>query len=228
LLQIVALVGTLLVGVVAVSLIVSQTPWFKDWLRRYIVRESQQFIEGDLRIGRLGGQPVLRRAAGRRGARHVWRARGAVDGVEVDYSIFELISRGIVISEITLQRPVIVRMVRDEDGWNLGRLVKAQEREADREGPGRSIALDSIEITDGRVTIDDGQPPTLPAAPSGWTARSPRPSTTSPSTTPSRSITSASARRRRTSRSRHCRARSRSAMTTCISTRSPSASRHSR
>src|SRR5688500_3494175 len=55
LLQAVAIVGTLLVGIVAMSLIVSQTPWFRDWLRRYVVRESKQYLNGDLTIGRLGG-----------------------------------------------------------------------------------------------------------------------------------------------------------------------------
>ena len=55
LLQAVAIVGTLLVGIVATALIVSQTPWFRDWLRRYVVRESKQYLNGDLTIGRLGG-----------------------------------------------------------------------------------------------------------------------------------------------------------------------------
>jgi autotransporter translocation and assembly factor TamB len=157
LLQVVAFVGTLLVGVVAVSLIVSQTPWFKDWLRRYIVRESAQVLEGDLSIGRLGGNlffgvrldDVALDVAGERLV--------AVRAIEVDYSVFDFISRGIVIQEIALREPV-VRAARDADGWNLGRLVKREEREADREGPGRSIALESVEITDGRVTIDDRAP----------------------------------------------------------------------
>src|SRR5690606_11254520 len=55
LLKIVALAGTLIVGIAAVALIVSQTPWFKDWLRRYIVRESKQYLNGELTIGQLGG-----------------------------------------------------------------------------------------------------------------------------------------------------------------------------
>src|SRR5918993_672012 len=55
LLQVIAVVGTLFVGIVAVALIVSQTPWFKDWLRRYIVRESKQYLNGQLSIGSLGG-----------------------------------------------------------------------------------------------------------------------------------------------------------------------------
>ena len=55
LLRVVAFVGTLLVGIVALALIVSQTPWFRDWLRRYIVRESKQYLNGELAIGRMGG-----------------------------------------------------------------------------------------------------------------------------------------------------------------------------
>jgi hypothetical protein len=55
-------------------------------------------------------------------------------------------------------RAPVVRAERDADGWNLGRLVKAQEREADREGPGRSITLESIDVRDGLVTIADRAP----------------------------------------------------------------------
>ena len=54
-LQVVALVGTLLVGIVAFALIVSQTPWFRDWLRKVAIKESKQFLNGDLSIGRLEG-----------------------------------------------------------------------------------------------------------------------------------------------------------------------------
>jgi hypothetical protein len=156
-LQIGALVGTLLVGVVALALIVSQTPWFKDWLRRYIVRESAQFLEGDLHVGRLGGNLFygIRLddvAVDVSGERMV-----AVEAIEVEYNVFDFISSGIIINEIRLRQPV-VRAERDADGWNLGRLVKRQEREADREGPGRPITLESIDVRDGLVTIVDRAP----------------------------------------------------------------------
>ena len=39
-LQVVALVGTIIVGIIALALIASQTPWFKDWLRRFAVRDE--------------------------------------------------------------------------------------------------------------------------------------------------------------------------------------------
>lgn len=154
-LQIVAFVGTLLVGVLAVALIVSQTPWFRDWLRRYIVRESKQYLNGELSIGRLGGNlffgvQLSDVAVDLSGERVV-----AVKDVELDYSVFRLISSGVVLDQITLNQPNVV-LERDGNGWNLGDLVKEQRQEAEREGPGTPISLQSIEVTDGSVTIQDG------------------------------------------------------------------------
>jgi autotransporter translocation and assembly factor TamB len=153
-LQVVALVGTLMVGIVAIALIVSQTPWFRDWIRRYIVRESKQYLNGELSIGHIGGNllfgvNVSDIAVDVSGERVV-----AAKNVQVDYSIFELISKGIVLNEIKLVEPV-VRLERDGNGWNLGRLVKKQEKEAEREGPRAPISLQSIEIADASVIIDD-------------------------------------------------------------------------
>src|SRR5687767_4801019 len=96
LLQVVAIVGTLIVGIVAVSLIVSQTPWFKDWLRRYIVRESKMYLNGDLAIGKLGGNlffgvnlsDVSLDVSGQRVV--------AVKDLEIDYSVLDFISKGVV------------------------------------------------------------------------------------------------------------------------------------
>lgn len=153
-LQVVALVGTLLVGVVAIALIVSQTPWFREWLRRYVVRESKQYLNGELTIGRIGGNllfglDVSDVAVDVSGERVV-----AVKALELDYSVFDFIAKGIVLDEIKLNAPVL-RVERDRNGWNLGRLVKEQAEEADRKGPGRPISLPSIEIWDASVYIDD-------------------------------------------------------------------------
>ncbi len=72
----------------------------------------------------------------------------------VDYSVLQLISKGIVVDHITLTAPD-VRLARDASGWNIGRLIKPRAREADREGPARSVSLPSIAIVDGAVSIDD-------------------------------------------------------------------------
>ena len=103
----------------------SQTPWFRDWLRRYIVRESKQYLNGELTIGGLGGNllfgvDLANVAVDVSGERVV-----AVKAVEVDYSVFTLVSQGIIVDRIKMDQPAI-RLERDANGWNLARLVKPQ------------------------------------------------------------------------------------------------------
>jgi autotransporter translocation and assembly factor TamB len=153
-LHIAAWIGTLFVALVALAFIASQTPWFRDWARRAIVREAKQYLDGELTIGRLGGNlffgvSLADVAVDVSGDRVV-----AVKGLTVDYSIFDLLSKGISIERVAVTGPS-VHAVRDQQGWNLGRLVKKQRREAEREGPGRPVSLPSISITGGSATIDD-------------------------------------------------------------------------
>ena len=156
-LQVVTFVGTLMIGVLAIALIVSQTPWFRDWLRRYIVRESKQYLNGELSIGHLDGNLLFGAdlsnvAVDVSGERIV-----AVKGIELDYSVFSLISKGLAVDEIKFDQPTVA-LEHDENGWNLARLVKRQEQEADRQGPMRPVSLPSIEVSDASVSIKDGNP----------------------------------------------------------------------
>ena len=154
-LQVVAFAGTLTVGVIALALIMSQTPWFRDWLRRYIVRESKQYLNGQLTIGRLGGNllfgaDLTNVAIDVSGDRVL-----SVKGLELDYSVFQIARSGLTLRAIKLDQPsLLVR--RDANGWNLANLVKKQRQEADRQGPGRSISLPSIQISDARIVLRDG------------------------------------------------------------------------
>ena len=54
-LQVVAFICTLIIGVTSMALIVSQTTWFKEWLRGFIVRQADDYVNGRLSIGRLDG-----------------------------------------------------------------------------------------------------------------------------------------------------------------------------
>ena len=49
------IVLTLVVGATAAAIIVSQTAWFKNWLRGYIVAAKRPVPERQLTIERLGG-----------------------------------------------------------------------------------------------------------------------------------------------------------------------------
>ncbi len=155
LLQVVAIVGTLMVGILAVALIVSQTPWFRNWLRKYIVRESKQYLNGDLTIGSIGGNLLFGVDLGNVAVDLSGERIIAVKSLEMDYSIFELISKGMVLDDIKLSEPV-VRLERDADGrWNVLQVVKKERQEADRKGPMRPLSLQSIEVADATVTIRD-------------------------------------------------------------------------
>src|SRR5512132_2989920 len=106
-LQVVTFVGTLLIGVLAVSLIVSQTPWFRDWLRRYIVRESKQYLNGQLAIGALDGNLLFGVDLSDVSVDISGKRVVAVKGLELNYSLFEIVSKGVVLDKITLDQPVL-------------------------------------------------------------------------------------------------------------------------
>ncbi len=144
------------------ALVATQTPWFKDWLRRYIVREAAQYLNGQLAIGRLSGNLFT--------GLELQDVRLKLDGVDVvivkdvglDYNALELVTKGLVIDDIRINQPRVA-LTRDERGWNLGRFVKEQAQEADREGPARPVQIASFGISDGTITIDDRVPATAPA-----------------------------------------------------------------
>jgi len=46
------------VGLLVVAVLTTQTVWFKDWLRRYVIREADGFLNAKLAIERLDGNPL--------------------------------------------------------------------------------------------------------------------------------------------------------------------------
>src|SRR5436190_17479547 len=152
LLHVLVIVLTLVIGATAAAIIVAQTAWFKNMLRAYIVREANQYLNGQLSIGRLGGNlffgvELEDIAVSMDGSQVV-----AVKDLGLDYNVFELISRGLSVDNIRLDKPVIY-LRREGDTWSLSRLVKKQETEADRSGPAKPISIDDIGISDGQLIV---------------------------------------------------------------------------
>src|SRR6266704_1511659 len=87
------IVLTLLVGATAAAVIVSQTAWFKNWLRGYIVREAHQYLNGTLSIERLGGNLFFGVEMENVGVSMDGQQVVAVKDLGLDYSLFELISK---------------------------------------------------------------------------------------------------------------------------------------
>src|SRR4029077_17966288 len=138
-----ALVITLMlvVGAGAAALVATQTAWFRDWLRGYIVKQANQNLNGRLSIGRLGGnlfygielQNVALTLDGREAVR--------IRNVGVKYNALQMITRGISVAQLRVDQPV-VHLWRSADARPITRVVKKERREADRSGPGRPIAFE--------------------------------------------------------------------------------------
>ncbi len=147
------IVLTLVVGATSAAVIVSQTAWFRNWLRGYIVREAQLYLNGTLSIERLGGNLFFGVEMENIGLSMDGSEVVAVKDLGLDYNVFELIAKGLSIDSIRLNHPVIY-LRRDGDTWSLSRLVKKQEREADRSGPASPLSIDAIGISDGSVIFN--------------------------------------------------------------------------
>src|SRR3954467_15069453 len=144
---------TLIVGATAAAVIVSQTAWFKNWLRGYIVRQANTYLNGTLSIERLGGNLFFGVELQNIGVSMDGSQVVAVKDLGLNYNVFQLLTKGLSLDSIRVDHPVIY-LRREGDTWSLSRLVKKQETEADRSGPTRPMAIDAIELNDGSVLID--------------------------------------------------------------------------
>ena len=48
--RVLAFVCALIVGGAAMAVIVTQTAWFKEWMRGFIVRQASNYLNGELSI----------------------------------------------------------------------------------------------------------------------------------------------------------------------------------
>ena len=164
-LQVVALLCTLVIGAASLTLIVSQTAWFKDWLRGFIVRQADDYLNGRVTIGRLGGNLFFGVELEDLDVTLDGQSVVSVKDIGLNYSVFDFLGGGVMLDSIRLNRPV-VHLAKDAQGWNLGRLLKRERKEADREGPGRPIAIGEIGITDGSVFLEGAPGPSSVELPS--------------------------------------------------------------
>ena len=96
------LVMTLVIGAAAAAIIVSQTAWFKNWLRGYIVAQANRYLNGTLTIERLGGNLFFGVEMENIGVSMDGSQVVAVKDLGLDYNVFELITRGLSVDNIRL------------------------------------------------------------------------------------------------------------------------------
>ena len=151
---IVGLVVVLLILIVAGVLAV-ETGWAKNQIRGLIVRQANNYLTATLDIGRLEGTLFGNIHLGDVNVKRDGASLIHVDDIVVQYSIRELVQKGVVIRSVRLVRPVIAGGKQPDGRWDLGALVKRTAREQERTGPARPIDVQSIEIIDGRILLRD-------------------------------------------------------------------------
>jgi autotransporter translocation and assembly factor TamB len=147
------IVLTLIVGAAAAAVIVSQTAWFKNWIRAYVVREANLYLNGTLSIERLSGNLLFGLEMENIGVSMDGRQVVSVKDMGLDYNIWDFVTKGLSVDNIRLDKPVIY-LSRDGDAWTLSRLIKKEVWEADRSGPGRPVSIESVGVSDGSFVID--------------------------------------------------------------------------
>jgi hypothetical protein len=126
----IAVVSLLIVLGAAVA--VTQTSWFKNWLRQRAVSQAARYLNGELTIQRLSGNIFTGLALEgvallQKGRRPLRTADGRIQPVHHDF-------HGVILDSMTLDNPTIL-LLRDDAGWNFNRFVKTRENTGGRGAP---------------------------------------------------------------------------------------------
>jgi autotransporter translocation and assembly factor TamB len=152
----------ILIGLVAAILILAglalavvETGWAKGLIRDLIVRQANNYLTATLSIGRFEGSLLRGIQIGDLNVARGNETLIHVDEIALSYNLRELFQRGVVIERVRLTRPVVVIARVPGGGWDIASLVKRDAHQGERTGPARPIQVQSIEITDGHVTLRD-------------------------------------------------------------------------
>src|SRR5262245_65786887 len=117
-LRILSFVAAMFVGFLVLALAATQTGWFRDWLRRYVIREADSYLNGHLTIRRIDGNLFTGiQIEGVEVTQDRVTVFAAKD-VGIKYNLIELLSTGAVIDEIRINEPTL-RLEKTPSGWNV-------------------------------------------------------------------------------------------------------------
>jgi autotransporter translocation and assembly factor TamB len=153
LLHVLLVVFVLFVGAAAAAAIVSQTAWFKNRVRMYVVAQASQYLNGTISVNRLGGN--LFSGLELEGVSIALNGQPVVSArnIGLRYNLYQVITKDLTIDELRIDEPV-VHVEQDDEGWTIAQLIKKQENEADRKGPLSPIKIDEIGISNGSILMD--------------------------------------------------------------------------
>ena len=126
-----------LVILLGAGVAVTQTSWFKNWLRQKAVSQAAQYLNGELTITGLTGNLFTGIALEGVALHHEGQTAIAMDRLAVDYNVMTMVSDGLVLDSLKLENPTI-RLRRDDAGWNFNRFVRTRRNTASSAGAWRT------------------------------------------------------------------------------------------
>jgi len=150
--QVVAFLATLIVGATAMAVIITQTTWFKEWLRGFIIKQADDYVNGRLTIGRIDGNLFFGVEAEDIDITQNGQPVISLKDVGIDYSFLTFLGGNVVLDHIRLNEPTI-HLQKTATGWNLTELIKAQTPTA--KSNRRPIDIGEIGISGGTLYVDD-------------------------------------------------------------------------
>jgi hypothetical protein len=160
-------VGSLLLVLMIVLLVLTQTDWGREHVRRVVVARLDQALDGQVEVGRLEGNLLRRwRLVEVSIADPEGRPFVTADTIATRFSIRGLLGRRIVLRDLRLVEAEVVLNQPPGERWNYVRILPEPEPDPDRLGWGDWIRLERVTILDSRLTIrSEWRPdPTLPPA----------------------------------------------------------------
>src|SRR6185295_17027706 len=139
-----------ILSVVAIAVVLIETPWGHERVRRILVSQSAKLLAGRLEIQSLSGSVL--HGTTLHGVKLVQDGRDvlAADEIRLRYSWWGFTQGSIDLQEVALLSPAIA-IVETNDGWNVTRLL-AHRADA-KPGHARPVALHHLSIIDGRVQV---------------------------------------------------------------------------
>ena len=141
------------------AVIVTQTAWFKEWLRGFIVRQADDYVNGRLTIGRLDGNLFFGVEMEDVDVTMNGEQVVALKDVGIDYNFLTFLADHVVLDHIRLNQPTL-HLEKTAKGWNLAELIKAQTPEKPQNR--KPIEIGEIGVSEGTLYLES-----QPGAPIG-------------------------------------------------------------
>ena len=145
-------VAAVLVAIVTVGLLgVSQTAWFRDWLRRDLIVRAERLLDARVAIGRIEGDLLSGIVLDDIRLEQQGAPVIAIDRVRVTYRVLTMRRSRIVLDSVELLRPVVIAR-QTPQGWSLAHLVKPRVKPTGAAPV--TFAIDALRVYDGRVAVE--------------------------------------------------------------------------